>query len=100
MGCKALGTATDDAIAFAKKMNLDEAELHAVAGWVLAPFSGDRHFCLGAALARAEGEVGLRTFFDRFPDGPRVRGAGATPVCCVVGRDYPSRWAGAVDGHP
>src|SRR5437588_4935509 len=31
-------------------------------------FSGGRHFCLGAALARAEGEVGLRTFFDRFPE--------------------------------
>jgi cytochrome P450 len=37
-------------------------------------FSGGRHFCLGAALARAEGEVGLRSFFDRFPD---VRSAGA-----------------------
>jgi cytochrome P450 len=37
-------------------------------------FSGGRHFCLGAALARAEGEVGLRAFFDRFPD---VRPAGA-----------------------
>lgn len=37
-------------------------------------FSGGRHFCLGAALARAEGEVGLRTFFDRFPE---VRAAGA-----------------------
>jgi cytochrome P450 len=36
-------------------------------------FSGGRHFCLGAALARAEGEVGLRAFFDRFPD---VRAAG------------------------
>jgi cytochrome P450 len=36
-------------------------------------FSGGRHFCLGAALARAEGEVGLRTFFERFPD---VRAAG------------------------
>lgn len=31
-------------------------------------FSGGRHFCLGAALARLEGEVGLRTLFDRFPD--------------------------------
>ena len=31
-------------------------------------FSGGRHFCLGAALARAEGEVGLSAFFDRFPD--------------------------------
>ncbi len=37
-------------------------------------FSGGRHFCLGAALARAEGEVGLQTFFDRFPE---VRSAGA-----------------------
>jgi cytochrome P450 len=36
-------------------------------------FSGGRHFCLGAALARAEGELGLRTFFDRFPE---VRAAG------------------------
>lgn len=36
-------------------------------------FSGGRHFCLGAALARAEGEAGLRMFFERFPD---VRSAG------------------------
>jgi cytochrome P450 len=31
-------------------------------------FSGGRHFCLGAALARLEGEVGLRSLFDRFPE--------------------------------
>jgi cytochrome P450 len=31
-------------------------------------FSGGRHFCLGAALARLEGEVGLRSLFDRFPN--------------------------------
>ncbi|WP_308191178.1 cytochrome P450 [Amycolatopsis tucumanensis] len=31
-------------------------------------FSAGRHYCLGAALARMEGEVGLRTLFDRFPD--------------------------------
>jgi hypothetical protein len=30
-------------------------------------FSGGRHFCLGAALARLEGEVGLRSLFDRYP---------------------------------
>ncbi|TRW77890.1 cytochrome P450 [Mycolicibacterium sp. 018/SC-01/001] len=36
-------------------------------------FSGGRHFCLGAALARAEGEVGLRTFFERYP-GARLAG--------------------------
>lgn len=39
-------------------------------------FSGGRHFCLGAALARAEGEVGLRAFFDRFPEA-RSAGAGS-----------------------
>ncbi|UXA14096.1 cytochrome P450 [Mycobacterium sp. SMC-8] len=38
-------------------------------------FSSGRHFCLGAALARAEGEVGLRTFFERYPDA-RLAGAG------------------------
>jgi cytochrome P450 len=30
-------------------------------------FSGGRHFCVGAALARVEGEVGLQSLFDRFP---------------------------------
>ncbi|OBI94119.1 cytochrome [Mycobacterium alsense] len=39
-------------------------------------FSAGRHFCLGAALARAEGEVGLRTFFDRFPEA-RAAGTGS-----------------------
>jgi len=39
-------------------------------------FSGGRHFCLGAALARQEGEVGLRTFFERFPDA-RLAGDGS-----------------------
>nr|WP_042193766.1 cytochrome P450 [Kibdelosporangium sp. MJ126-NF4]CEL20902.1 putative cytochrome P450 hydroxylase [Kibdelosporangium sp. MJ126-NF4]CTQ98293.1 putative cytochrome P450 hydroxylase [Kibdelosporangium sp. MJ126-NF4] len=31
-------------------------------------FSAGRHYCLGAALARMEGEVGLRALFDRYPD--------------------------------
>jgi cytochrome P450 len=31
-------------------------------------FSAGRHYCLGAQLARMEGEVGLRAFFERFPD--------------------------------
>jgi cytochrome P450 len=30
-------------------------------------FSAGRHYCLGAQLARMEGEVGLRSFFERFP---------------------------------
>jgi cytochrome P450 len=31
-------------------------------------FSAGPHFCLGAALARLEGEIGLRMLFERFPD--------------------------------
>ncbi len=38
-------------------------------------FSSGRHFCLGAALARMEGEVGLRALFDRFPDLDLAPGA-------------------------
>ncbi len=38
-------------------------------------FSAGRHYCLGAALARMEGEVGLRSLFTRFPDLRVERGA-------------------------
>jgi cytochrome P450 len=31
-------------------------------------FSSGIHYCLGAALARMEGEVGLRALFERYPD--------------------------------
>ncbi|WP_344007804.1 cytochrome P450 [Nocardioides lentus] len=31
-------------------------------------FSSGRHYCLGAALARMEGEVGLRALVERYPD--------------------------------
>jgi cytochrome P450 len=31
-------------------------------------FSSGIHYCLGAALARMEGEVALRALFERFPD--------------------------------
>lgn len=42
-------------------------------------FGAGRHYCLGASLARMEGEIGLRAIFDRFPDlrllpGARRRG--------------------------
>jgi len=54
-------------------------------------FSSGIHYCLGAALAKMEGEVGLRALFDRFPDltldgSPRrrptrvLRGYDAMPV--------------------
>jgi cytochrome P450 len=66
-----LGAANRDPAVFADPHRFDIERTNA--GRHLA-FSGGRHFCLGAALARAEGEVGLRTFFDRFPD---VRSAGA-----------------------
>ncbi|BCZ24388.1 cytochrome P450 [Mycobacterium senriense] len=67
-------------------------------------FSGGRHFCLGAALARAEGEVGLRTFFERFP-GVRAAGAGSRRETRVL-RGWsslpvnlgPARSMAAVDG--
>ena len=38
-------------------------------------FSAGRHYCLGAALARMEGEVGLRTLFARYPKLRRLPGA-------------------------
>jgi cytochrome P450 len=60
-------------------------------------FSSGRHYCLGAALARMEGEVGLRTVFDRFPElslepgahrrGTRIlRGYDALPVSLASAR--------------
>lgn len=38
-------------------------------------FSAGRHFCLGAALARMEGEIGLRLLFERYPDLATLPGA-------------------------
>ncbi|TIC88199.1 cytochrome P450 [Nocardioides sp. GY 10113] len=38
-------------------------------------FSGGRHYCLGAALARMEGEVALRALHERYPDLAVAQGA-------------------------
>ncbi|WP_460849588.1 cytochrome P450 [Nocardioides ultimimeridianus] len=38
-------------------------------------FSSGRHYCLGASLARMEGEVGMRALVDRFPDLRLLPGA-------------------------
>jgi cytochrome P450 len=54
-------------------------------------FSAGIHYCVGAALAKMEGEVGLRALFDRFPDlaltapphrraSPVLRGYDAMPA--------------------
>lgn len=67
-----LGGANRDPAVFADPHRFDVRRDNA--GKHLA-FSGGRHFCLGAALARMEGEVGLRSFFDRFPHA-QIAGAG------------------------
>ena len=48
-------------------------------------FSGGRHFCLGASLARMEGEIGLRALFDRFPDLELLPGARRRPTRVLRG---------------
>ena len=51
-------------------------------------FSAGRHFCLGAALARLEGEVGLRTLFDRFPELALAPGARRTTTRVLRGWEH------------
>jgi cytochrome P450 len=48
-------------------------------------FSAGRHFCLGAQLARMEGEVGLRALFDRYPDLALLPGAQRRPTRILRG---------------
>lgn len=48
-------------------------------------FSAGRHHCLGASLARMEGEVGLRALFDRFPDLRVVSGGTRRPTRILRG---------------
>jgi hypothetical protein len=50
-------------------------------------FSGGRHFCLGAALARVEGEVGLQSLFERFPAMTAAPGAQRRPTRVLRGWD-------------
>jgi cytochrome P450 len=59
-----LGAANRDPQVFAKPDQFDVARENARQHLT---FSGGQHFCLGAALARLEGEVALRALFERFP---------------------------------
>ena len=83
-----LGGANRDPAVFADPQRFDvgrtDADRHVA-------FSQGIHYCLGAALARMEGEIGLRALFTRFPDlapaGPPhrratrlLRGYDAMPV--------------------
>ncbi len=55
-------------------------------------FSAGRHFCLGAALARMEGEVGLRSLLERFPDLELLPGAQRRSTRILRGyADLPAR---------
>jgi hypothetical protein len=57
-------------------------------------FGAGRHHCLGASLARMEGEVGLRAIFDRFPEMRLLPGARRRPTRILRGYEYlPARLA-------
>ena len=79
--CSILGGANRDPAVFADPQRFDvtrrDADRHVA-------FSQGIHYCLGAGLARMEGEIGLRALFERFPDlalaGPRTA---ARPACCA-----------------
>lgn len=51
-------------------------------------FSSGRHFCLGAALARMEGEIGLRLLFERFPDVKLLDGRERHPTRILRGYSH------------
>ncbi len=51
-------------------------------------FSAGRHHCLGAALARMEGEVGLRSIFERYPDLQLAPGAVRRQTRILRGYDH------------
>jgi hypothetical protein len=48
-------------------------------------FSSGRHHCLGASLARMEGEVGLRAIFGRYPDLRLLPGSRRRPTRILRG---------------
>jgi cytochrome P450 len=67
-----LAAANRDPEVFAEPARFDVARENAKEH---VSFSAGRHYCLGAALARMEGEVGLRLLFERYPDLTVLPGA-------------------------
>lgn len=59
-----IGGANHDPAVFADPASFDVTRANAAEH---LSFSGGPHYCLGAALARMEGEIGLRALFERFP---------------------------------
>ena len=77
-----LGGANRDPAAFVDPNRFDVGRINARDH---LSFSAGRHFCLGAALARVEGEVGLRSLFERFPDLALAPGARRTTTRVLRG---------------
>ena len=89
-----LGGANRDPAVFADPNRFDVQRPEAAENLA---FSSGIHYCIGAALARLEGDVGLRALFQRFPDlalagSPHrrptrvLRGYDTIPVRPVSGR--------------
>jgi cytochrome P450 len=94
-----LGGANRDPAVFADPNRFDITRANAADH---VAFSSGIHYCIGAGLARMEGEVGLRALFDRFPDlAPTapphrrptrvLRGFDAMPVRLCTSRSVPPR---------
>lgn len=62
-------------------------------------FGAGRHYCLGAQLARMEGEIGLRTIFDRFPDLATLPGARRRPTRILRGFERLPTTLGSAGEH-
>lgn len=64
-------------------------------------FSAGRHYCLGSSLARMEGEVGLRAFYDRFGTVELLPGAERRPTRILRGwENLPARLTPALRTQP
>ncbi len=77
-----LGAANRDPEVFADPDRFDVTRANAKEH---VAFSSGIHYCLGAALARMEGEVALRELFTRFPDLAPAGGAVRRPTIILRG---------------